>query len=156
MARHSVEVFADYFQFYVWDGGANPKPPDEYAEQDLKNMAVTATNVFVVNPVRNMDVPVEVHIHEADPGYAAADWDHIVEGHLDLPTGHLQVCQVMGDTALDTRIARGSYHLRALYRGLDSLSEDGLDGEDVYRVVLWPGPARPLSVVKQWKDGRRT
>ena len=31
-------------------------------------MAVTATNVFVVNPVRNMDVPVEVHIHEADPG----------------------------------------------------------------------------------------
>ena len=61
----------------------------------------------------------------------------------------------MGDTALDTRIARGSYQLRALYSGLDSLSEYGLDGDDVYRVVLWPGPARPLSVVKQWKDGRR-
>ena len=30
------------------------------------------------------------------------------------------------------------YRARIYYGGLNSLSEDGLEGDDHYRVVLWP------------------
>ncbi|WP_313013585.1 hypothetical protein [Brevundimonas sp.] len=42
----------------------------------------------------------------------------------------------------------GDYAARVSHGGLDTLSEDGLDGDDRYRIQLWPGPVRPVTVVK--------
>lgn len=42
----------------------------------------------------------------------------------------------------------GSYRARIYYAHLDSLSEDGLDGNDEYRVVLWPAPPSGLKILK--------
>ena len=40
------------------------------------------------------------------------------------------------------------YRARIYYGKLDALSEDGLEGEDHYRVVLWPGDPTPPVVLK--------
>jgi hypothetical protein len=53
---------------------------------------------------------------------------------------------------LNWAVPPGHYQVALLYGGLDTLSEDGLQGKDQYHVLLWLGPARPLSVVRAWHE----
>ena len=91
MIRHKLEVFADYHQFYLWDRETNPLAPTDYTDQDVQNMVKVAPGVVVIQPVRNMTVPVKLEVHETEPECDATEWDHVVECSLDLPTGKLQV-----------------------------------------------------------------
>jgi hypothetical protein len=150
MTVHSFELFADYHQFYVWDAGVNPQAPEDYTDDDILRLVKVAPNVVVIQPVRMMTVPVELEICSDDPGFDESSWDHIAECSLDLPTGRLQVHECTGGPVLDLTVAKGTYSLRALFAGLGTLSDDGLEGQDRYRIVLWPGPPTPLRIVKQW------
>ena len=42
----------------------------------------------------------------------------------------------------------GDYAARISHGGLNTLSEDGLDGDDRYRIQLWPGAVGPITVLK--------
>lgn len=47
----------------------------------------------------------------------------------------------------EAEVSPGSYRARLYCGNLDALSEDGLNGDDHYKVVLWlaaPGPSRVL------------
>jgi len=46
-------------------------------------------------------------------------------------------------------LAPGVYRVRVSYGGLDTVSEDGLDGNDRYRVQVWPGSASDVRIAKQ-------
>ena len=85
--RHLLSVFADYNQFYIWDAGANPTAPVDYTDDDVRRMVKVGPSVVVVQPVRNMRVPVEFEVYEQDPGFVRAEWDHVAECGLSLPTG---------------------------------------------------------------------
>jgi hypothetical protein len=154
MSRHSFVVDADYHQFYVWYVGMSPSAPEDYTDDDVRRMVKVAPHVVVVQPVRSMTVPVELEVHADDPGFEIAAWDHVAECALDLPTGQLQVDECTGSAVLDLRLSPGTYSVRVLFAGLDTLSDDGLDGEDRYRIDLWPGTPRDLAVVKQWTGER--
>jgi hypothetical protein len=45
----------------------------------------------------------------------------------------------------------GDYKVRALYRGLDTLSEDGLEGNDFYEIQIWKSPCTSLRVIRRWE-----
>jgi hypothetical protein len=154
MIHHELQIFAAYHQFYLWDGGMNCSAPEDYTDEDVRNMVKVAPNVVVIQAVRNMTVPVEIEVHKDDPGVDMSCWDHVAECGLDLPTGRLHVEECTGGAVLTLKLSPGSYRVRALFACLGELSDDGLDGNDWYRVVLWPGPIRPLLVAKQWGGGR--
>lgn len=147
--RKSLEVFADYRQFYLWDSGINVVAPEDYTDEDVQRRIKTGPHVVVVQPERNATVPVEVEIHEGDPGFDAADWDHVAEASLHLPTGRLQVHECTGGPVADFDAPPGWYRVRSLGGGFDTIDESGLEGGDHYRVVLWPAPAAEVRVVKQ-------
>jgi len=126
-----------------------PLAPENYTDVDIERMVKVAPHVVVVQPVRNVTVPVRVEVHDADPGWDPDAWDHVVECSLDLPTGYLQVHECTGPALLDVDVPVGTYRVRALFDGLGSLTDDGLDGNDRYVVVLWPGVAQTLQVLKQ-------
>ena len=151
MLRHELKVYADYHQFYVWDAGVDPQAPEDFTDEDTRRMVKVAPNVVVIQPVRNMEVPVELEVHETDPGCESSDWDHVVETGIELLTGKLQIHECTGGPALDLQLSPGSYRVRTLFSGLGTLSADGLEGDDRYRIVLWPGPVVPLHVTKQWE-----
>ena len=153
MALHRFEIFADYHQFYVWDSGVGPSAPEDYTDDDVRSRVKVAPNVVVVQPVRDVTVPVDLEIHDTDPGFEKARWDHIAECSLDLPTGRLQVDECTGSVRLDLEVSPGTYVVRVLFSGLDTLSGDGLEGSDRYRIDLWPGSTRELKVIKQWNEG---
>ena len=152
MKTKSFSVIADYNQFYLWDRDMAPEAPVDYSEQDVENRIKTGDHVVVIQPVRNMTVPVEVQIHDSEPSYDADQWDHIAECSLDLPTGHLQVHECTGGPVAEFELAPGTYRVRAFFSGLDSLNETGLEGDDSYLAVLWPAPPGDLKILKQWKE----
>jgi hypothetical protein len=146
----SFEVFADYHQFYVQDGDLNPPAPEDWTDDDVANRVKVAQNVVVVCPIRNMSVPVAIELYESKPDEAAEAWDHVVHCSLSIPTGHLQVHECTGGPMLDWHIKPGDYEVLILFGGLATTSDDGLNGQDHYKVLVWPGTLVPLTVARCW------
>lgn len=165
---YHLEVFADYRQVYLEDCAvhdARTRPPgrdlpafDEKAfaeaiatwvdvvlspEAHARHLGV-AHGTLCILTARNFTVPLDIEIRPVPlprPQDVAA-WDHIVEASLDLPSGCLLVrgatdgLEEHGTIA----VAPGMYRARVSYGGITTVSEDRLDGEDRYRVALWPAP----------------
>jgi hypothetical protein len=104
-----------------------------------------------IGTVRNMTVPGLLEIHGQEPAPDFSDWDHVVECSLEAGSGRIIVAGTMDylPDAARVALAPGAYRVRVSYGGLDSLSADGLDGADHYRVQLWPGAPLALRIVKE-------
>lgn len=150
LQRVEVDIFADYFQFYLWDKVADPSVAVDWTDEDVSNRLKAAPNVAIVSPVRNMTVPVAVELLGGSPDYPLDEWDHVAECSLDLPSGVLELHECTGGSIATLRVSPGIYRVRAYYGGLDTLSENGLEGEDRYLVTLWRAPLADLNVLKQW------
>ncbi len=146
----ACKVFADYHQFYLWDSGTNPEAPTEYDDADMRRRIKVGPNVVAVQTEHNRTVAVEIEIHDAEPEYDSNAWDHIAEASLNLPTGKLQVHECTGGPVADFTVEPGWYRVRTFHGGFDSLDESSLEGNDHYRVVLWPKARKVLRIVKQY------
>lgn len=144
-------VFADYYQFYLWDHGASPDAPTSYTDLDCTRRIKAAPFTVVIQPERNMTVPIEIGIATKAPALALEDWNHVAEASLDLPSGQLEIHECTGSSIDILSIPPGTYRVRAYFGGIDSLSEDGLEGEDHYRIVLWPALFSEVEVLKQYE-----
>jgi len=149
--KKTYSIFADYHQFYLWDKKVEPDAPTDYTDEDVEKRIKTAPNVVVIQPERNMDVPVELEILQSEPVLDTEQWDHIAEASLELPSGLLEIHECTGGSIDQIKLAPGSYRVRAYFGNLNELSEDGLDGNDHYRLEVWPAPFKPVIVVKQFR-----
>ncbi len=73
---------------------------------------------------------------------------------VQLPTGQLVLAGMTDDESTSPRlnVKSGLLGVRVCYSGLETLSEDGLDGEDQYLVQLWPEEkSLALHVLKAWQ-----
>jgi tellurite resistance-related uncharacterized protein len=152
LQRKSFNIFADYFQLYVWDKGTNPQAPVEYSNEDAVRRLKAEPNVVVIQPERNTTVPVVIEIHDSEPIYNPQEWDHIAECSTDLPTGQLQVHECTGGPVAEIAVKPGIYRVRVFYGMLTSVSPDGLEDKDHYKAVLWPVQAAELKVLKQFQQ----
>jgi hypothetical protein len=153
MNKH-YEIFADYFQFYLWDGGRRPDAPTDYTDDDTKRRIKAAPFVVVILPARNTTVSVEIEVARDRPGLSFENWDHVVEASIELPSGRLEIHECTGGSIDVLPVEPGTYRVRAYYGGLNTLSDDGLEGDDHYRIFLWPAPFSPEEVLKQYDDPR--
>ena len=147
-----LELFADYHQFYLQDERTDvAEPPDDWGTRLVTDMIAVAPGQVGVGTARNVTVPVTVEVLPAPPQDAFDDWDHVAEASLDAPSGTVVIagCTAYLPDALRISVPAGSLRLRTYYGGLNTLSEDGLDGDDHYRVALWPAPPGPVEVLKR-------
>jgi hypothetical protein len=152
--KRSYSIFADYHQFYLWDKGISPEAPTDYTDADIERRIKAAPNVVVVQPERNMSVPVEFEVTDREPEAEFEPWDHIAEASLELPTGELEIHECTGGPIDHINLKPGTYRVRAYFGALNELSDDGLEGNDHYKLVLWPASFAPVVVLKQFR-GRR-
>jgi hypothetical protein len=138
--EHRFEIFDDYFQFYLQDDdiGLTQQPQDRN-ERAVERMLVTGPHLIGVGTARNMTVPVTVRICEARPDIADADFERINECAIQIDTGRLVIagCTDYFPDAARIDLAPGTYNALIGYKGLDTLSEDGPDGDDSYHIFLW-------------------
>jgi hypothetical protein len=149
--RCRLTIFADYHQFYVWDSETSGRhAPEEWTDQDIEDRAKFAAGVVVICPVRNMNVSVEVGIWDSEPQAIFDQWQHAVEAPLTT-TGRIEIDECTGESQAGFDVPPGDYKVRALYRGLDTLSEDGLEGNDFYEIQIWKSPCTSLRVIRRWE-----
>lgn len=148
IATYNYKLFADYYQFYLQDEDTNGDLSDSWNDQAVKDLLAIAPGTIGVGTVRNMDIPVEVEIRDSAP---ENKWDHVMECGIEIPSGKIVVagCTDYFPEAARISVKPGNYRARIYYGDLDSLSEDGLDGNDHYKVVLWPGDDLEARVIKR-------
>lgn len=146
------ELLADYFQIYLCDE-ARPDLPDDYTDETIARRLMAGPYGVILHTARNMPVPVRVEWHDRPPVLDPVIHQHIVEAHFDCPSGRLVLAGLTDDAAAAPRLAvkAGPLAVRASMSGLDTLSQDGLDGDDRYLVQLWPGAGPDgVRVLKAW------
>jgi hypothetical protein len=76
---------------------------------------------------------------DSEPTVDLSAWDHVAECSLSVPTGRIVIagCTDFFPDAARIEIDAGDYRARVSCAGLESVSDDGLDGKDHYRVQLW-------------------
>lgn len=151
MRKFEFKLFADYFQFYFQDESSQDNLGDGWTEEAVARMLAPAPGAVGVGTVRNMTVPVVVEVHVAEPAADVGSWDHVTECSLAIPTGRIVVagCTDYFPDAARIDVEPGTYRARISYGSLDTLSEDGLDGNDHYRVQLWRATPIEPRVLKQ-------
>lgn len=150
--RKRYQIFADYFQFYLWDADERPNAPDDYDDEDVRRRIKAAPFVVVIHPIRNMEVPVEIDVAPVPPPLILDVWDHVAEASIEIPSGRLEIHECTGGSIDILAVTPGSYRVRACFAGLDTLSEDGLDGDDHYQITLWPASLAPVEVLKHYTE----
>lgn len=113
-----------------------------------------APRIIGISTARNTTVPVRVDILNGQPNDDFTDWDHVAEASLEVPSGQIVVAGNSDyiPNAKRLPVPPGSYRVRVYYGELDSISEDGLDGDDHYSVTIWPGGYKPPEVLKKWSS----
>jgi hypothetical protein len=151
MPSHDFTIFADYFQFYIQDEPADGDLSEAWSDEAVARLLAVAPGVVGIGTVRNMDVPVSIEILDKEPILTLSSWDHVVECSMSVQSGRIVVagCTDYFPDAVRIEVAPGTYRVRVRYSGLNSLSPDGLDGDDRYRLELWQAPAIVPTVIKQ-------
>ncbi len=156
MAEHSFELLADFHQITISDErvDVDELEPDPWTEEAFGNRVASEPKRVSIRTARNSFVPVDVEICEARPAVELEDYDHAVECSISVPSGRLVVA---GLTEPEERAAHvdldpGTYCVYVLLSGLGSVNDDGTEGADRYRLILWPGERADVRLLKRF-DG---
>jgi hypothetical protein len=146
-------LFAYYHQFYLADDIANLNLPTDYTNEALRARILMSEQGLVVFTVRNMDVRVRVELHGDEPRIEHEKADHVVMGSFRT-SGRIVIAGLSDwvPTAARASVPPGTLRAMVISTGLDTLSEDGLDGNDYYVVHLWPDEGIGITVLRQWES----
>jgi hypothetical protein len=155
--KHKFSIFADYFQFYLEDENTETDTSVIWTEQTVNDLLAVSPGFVAIGTVRNMEVPVEVEVIASEPTENLEQWDHVTECSVSVSSKRLAIfgCTDYREDAVRIEIKPGNYRVRVYYGDLDTLSLNGLDGDDHYKIVIWPGEDLPTCVVKRAKYTRR-
>jgi hypothetical protein len=147
--RFQYKLFADYHQFYLQDQSAAGDLSNSWTQEAVDRLLALAPGTIGVGTIRDMTVPVVVELSDTEPVEDTTTWDQVNECTLDVQSGRIVIagCTDYFPDAARIEVSPGSYRARLYCGNLDALSEDGLNGDDHYKVVLWlaaPGPSRVL------------
>lgn len=151
LLTRQLDVFADYFQFYVCDERYETDTGLIWDEATTNRMLALGTDLIAIGTARNMDVPVQIELLASEPEIDFAAWEQVIDCSITISSGKLIVfgCTDNPDDSERLPVTPGVHRARISYSNLSDLSEDGLDGNDRYRVQLWPGPTADLVVRKR-------
>jgi hypothetical protein len=137
-----LELFADYFQFYIQDEKVEGDLSDSWTTEAVELLLATTDGTIGVGTVRNMDVPVTIKTFEIEPPLLTDNENtigQINECDIEVRSGKIVIagCTDYFPDAKRIELKNGIYRARIYYGNLDKLSEDGLEGEDFYEIHLW-------------------
>jgi len=105
-------------------------------------MFIQGQGYVAIGTARNLNVPVTVRITPEEPHLDLQQWDRVIQSGLVANSDELRITGVTdnGMSGGTIPIEPGGYHVRILFAGLNTVSENGLSGDDRYVIELWPVP----------------
>ena len=151
MSRYELTLFADYHQFYIQDENVDGNLSDAWTDEAVERLIALAPGTVGIGTVRNVVVPVTIAVLEREPSFDADKFDHVVECSIAVESGSIVAagCTDYFPDAVRIKIPSGPHRVRVSFEDLDSLSADGLEGNDQYHLQLWPSPMGPVDILKR-------
>lgn len=157
---HELIVFADNFQVQIQDQKEECDFPESWNDSLLTQLYVAGDRVLGIGTVRDLDVELTIEVNSdrmddkdiyEDPD--CSDYDHVVQCNIDFPSGELLIS---GSSEIDEAskiiIPPGTYGLRIFWSNLDSTDELGFEGDDHYKIELWPNTYFEERILKMWRQ----
>jgi hypothetical protein len=157
-----LHVQADYGQIYIYD--PQTQTADEAATEDDNPLQRAMDDGYesrrfvghdsglidLITPSQyNWKAPMRIELNDAPPPLDTDEWDHVVEVPLPVPSGTLYFEASGGGTPIETQIPSGTYRARLSGRGYVAGAGE-IEGQESYRLQLWPAEAADALLVKYW------
>lgn len=151
MSRYELTLFADYHQFYIQDENVDGNLSDAWTDDAVERLLAVAPGTVGIGTGRNVEVPVAIAVLDRAPVLDADNFDQVVECSIAVDSGVIVAagCTDYFPDAVRINIPAGCYRVRASFKGLDSVSADGLEGNDQYNLQLWLAPIDSVQILKQ-------
>ena len=150
--KEILTVYAGYHQFYIQDEKAvgSTGSIDFWTKDAFNNMLAVNPGIVGIVTGSYGDVQVELEVHELRPGSETDSWDHIVEAAINLSSGNLIICGCPDPEEVSRiSLAPGVYRVRVCYGNLNSVIDE--EGQDHYKLYLWPDSFCNPEVLKRWE-----
>jgi ribosomal protein S13 len=160
ISAQDLIVQADYHTIFIFsdggedeDGGYDHRGACNDASESGRFVGVRPGFIHLVTPGQwNWRTPMRLEIWSAEPSDDRGDWDHEVDADFDVPDGRINFMPSGGSgPAVPAGIAAGRYRVRISGRGFTELGRAGAEGDDSYRLRLWPrGEREDPALRKRW------
>jgi len=147
LEERKLQVFADAFRFDLRDEAYTEDFAKLWTREAMKEMIVVGHLMVGIMTIRNTIVPVTIrHLDSYPNKVVQSEWDQIVECSINIRSGALVVFgNEYFPEAPRINLDPGKYGLQICWGNLDSISSDGLEGDDRYQVSLWKSD-EPLDI----------
>ncbi|MGI5490976.1 hypothetical protein [Microtetraspora malaysiensis] len=158
MISLDLGLFADYHQIHLIDDGSTSDLGEAWTgEASLDRLAV-ANDAIAVGTSVNVTVAVRVEVLDAPPADDLADFDHVAEGSMQVPSGRIVImgCTDYEPDATRFRVPAGPIRVRVASSNLAEAERLGIDSDDSQqtmerlRVQVWPAATGEPVVLKRW------
>jgi hypothetical protein len=135
-AFHREVVFADYFQFVLMDANSEAEFSTIWTDEAFTNMLASGPGAICPGTLRNVEVPVEIHVCTAAPEIDIDHYDHVTEAYIDVASGELLLTNWTGYLSDDRRISvePATYEILFLASEVESITNESDPADDVYAV----------------------
>jgi hypothetical protein len=150
MSHYELTLCADYHQFYIQDENVDGNLSDAWTDEAVERLLAVAPGTVGIGTIRNVDLPVTIAVLEREPLLDADRFDQVLECSIAVESGAIVAagCTDYFPDAARIKIPPGPYRVRASFEGLNSVSADGLEGNDQYHLQLWPAPMSSVEILK--------
>lgn len=137
---YPLDFYTSHQQFYLVDSSYLPTDDGNEAWTDSAFHQRLIPEKGRLSVITECYGPVKGVLEICDRDFAEDDfsaYDHVVEGKIALSTGVLQVqdCPT-SQVETEVKLKPGLYHVRVYSRDLSTVFGD--EGDDFYRIVVWP------------------
>lgn len=152
MKISQFQFYTQYHQFYLKDKGnlEGMDSQDFWSEDAFREKLALANRGLGIGTQSYGNIKGEIELLEFPVTKIDYNiYDHIVEGGISIPSGELEIvdCPNM-QVELCLKVIPGNYRVRIYSSNLSSVIDD--DGDDYYRIEIWPSNELERKVLKQY------
>jgi hypothetical protein len=139
-------------QFYVYDKSSDGDTSADgfWSEDAFSDRLAVWNGILAVFTECYELVKGELHLLSEPRNYINLDqYDHIVEAGLEVKSGTIQILDCPNSSVeLEIKVIPGRYRVRVYSINLASVVND--DGDDFYKIEIWPCIAMERKVLKRY------
>jgi hypothetical protein len=155
--KRQFKFYTQYAQFYLSSAGknfdiTNQNTDPKTFKEDFNTRLIANENALIIftqsyGKVKGEIALVEKPVQDAD----FSKYDHVVECGIKVGSGELQILSWPGvDNEMSIQLKAGNYRVRVYSSNFKSVIDD--DGDDYYRIEVWPSDNMERKVLKQYNN----
>jgi hypothetical protein len=155
MSKYKLDFYTQYRQFYINDKLSPLKTdsPNFWTQKASDDRLAIEEGVLGVGTECYGPVKGEICILTTESESNEFDsYDHVVEGSIEIKSGVLQVFPcITNEPTLELEMKPSTYRVRIYSSNLNTV--DGDEGDDYYKVEVWPSVYKERIVLKKHHFG---